>query len=168
MPISIPTDSLNKFFTIGSIVALIFLLNITVNNYTKIELNQIEAMAKAEELHNLCEDICPKVDHLKKRLNDYQIRSNGLKNKRNMTKIQSESLTKEIISIQKEIKEMKPLIDKGIITQIQLHRYTRTGILLEKLSNFWLYLSFLIGGTCSIFMFIGLIGWRKESNQKPI
>lgn len=165
MSISIPTDSLNKFIAIGSIVLMIALLNLCVENYTKAELSWIDTSAKAEELENVCEELCPQVDILSNRLKTYKSHLDEFKNNQNKTRAELEALSKEIEDINADIKELKLTIEKAKTVKIQLNVSTRKSELFYKIRSFWIAVGVIVFVLCTISSFWGFRGWYYDSKR---
>lgn len=75
--LTIPTDSLNKFLAIGSIISMVLLFDICLKNYEKAELAYISAYVKAEEFRTRYREYSSYVNRGIKIHND-AIRSNKI------------------------------------------------------------------------------------------
>lgn len=165
MSLAIPTDSLNKFLAIGSLVVLLTLLNLSISNYEKAELSRIETLKLVLEYKNSCTEFC---DETKKLYNDFktmETKYNELKNSKSIDSAAWLKVKKENERILKRKDELAPLMKKAKKLELD------TSIAIQKMNlyywmrNIWFSISIISLIVFSFTSYIGFKGWYKSEEK---
>ena len=153
--ISIPTDSLNKFLAIGSIISMVLLIDICLKNYEKAELAYIAAYVKGEDF--------------REKYNKYAAHVNsGIALHNEATKKHGHVTKDELNKVMDEMEKaslMNPEMDKLSLLVLELgHK----AALYERIKWIWIILTLAVSIICSITAFIGFKGWYLNEKKDTI
>lgn len=165
MSLTIPTDSLNKFLAIGSIVALLGLLNISLTNYEKAELSRIDAYKKTLELGNSCVDFCTETLKLKEEFDLIQSRYKEIMASEPADMKALNKLKEDNDKFLKRIKELDPLKKQGEKLIIEANVANQKMNLYYWMRNIWFGISLISFVVLSFISFIGFRGWYKAERS---
>lgn len=166
MSLTIPTDSLNKFLAIGSIVALLGLLNISLSNYEKAELSRIDAYKKALELGDACSDFCSETLKLTEEFELIEARYKEIKDSKPVNLKALKEFKEDNDKILKKIKELEPLKKQGEKLIIESNVANQKMNLYYWMRNIWFGISLFSFIVLSFISYIGFKGWyRSEKNS---
>lgn len=147
--VSLPTESLNKFLAIGSIVAMVLMIDLCLKNYEKAELIRINTITAMEQM--------------REKYNKYAKFTNSAINTHNESEINNTPLTSDEILKSKEnllkAAEMEPEIERLMAEGIKL---AHQNLLYERLKKIWLSMTFFVFLICSGAAFWGFRGWYLE------
>ncbi|MCO9051442.1 hypothetical protein [Acinetobacter sp. UC24323] len=153
--LTIPTDSLNKFLAIGSIVLMVFVMDVCLKNYEKAELAYISAFVKASEFQR---DYKKYAAHINKSIEIYK---NYEKNKNSISDVDK----KKILEETNKASAMNPQMDKSSMELLDLSYKSR---LYQRLKYIWIFITLISFIVCSFSAYIGFKGWylfEKNNNQ---
>lgn len=153
--LTIPTDSLNKFLAIGSIISMVLLFDICLKNYEKAELAYISAYVKAEEFRTRYREYSSYVNRGIKIHND-AIRSN---------KILSNSERQEILAEMNKASSLDKEMEKISLESLEL---AQKGVLYQRLKYIWIFITVTVLILCSFTAFIGFRNWYLIEKKNPI
>lgn len=151
----IPSDSPSKFVAIGSLILMIYTLNICITNYEKSEISIIELESKV----NTFEKAVKRYSEYNKNLSD---RSNLFNEAHeSYTPLKLEQLLKtldkfeQMNSVHKEIDNLK----------IEAKKASRLSNLQEKIKTFWFYMAGLCLSIGLVTSSLGFYYWIKSSHR---
>lgn len=144
--LTIPTDSLNKFLAIGSIISMVFLMDICLKNYEKAELAYISAFIKGSEFQEKYKKYS---SHVNKGIEAY---NNSVKNKVTLSKTEQEKVLAEM----DEASLMEPQMEKMSYEVLEV---SHNAMLYSRLKYIWIGITFLALVICLFAAFIGFRGW---------
>jgi hypothetical protein len=149
MSLTIPTDSLNKFLAIGSLVAMVYMTDVCLKNYEKAELARISAYINLIDFRDKYKDFA----ELTNKGIDIYNKANGVK--KNIPKDDFME-AKEALT---EAHNMLPDIDKLILKS---HELVKKAELYNQLKLTWFWLTFLVFSVCLFTTYLGFRGWYKS------
>lgn len=165
MPLPIPTDSLSKFLAVGSLVALLALLNLSISNYEKAELGRIETLKLVFEYKDLCDEFCDETKKLHSDFKTMEAKYSELKNSKSLDSAAWLEIKSENERIQNRREQLAPLIKKTDKLELD------TSIAIQKMNlyylmrNIWFGISILSLVVFSFTSYIGFKGWHKSETN---
>lgn len=144
--LTIPTDSLNKFLAIGSIISMVFLMDICLKNYEKAELAYISAFIKGSEFQEKYKKYS---SHVNKGIEAY---NNSVENKITLSKTEQEKVLAEM----DKASLMEPQMEKMSYEVLEV---SHKAMLYSRLKYIWIGITFLALVICLFAAFIGFRGW---------
>ncbi|MEN8381387.1 hypothetical protein [Acinetobacter radioresistens] len=150
--ITIPTESLNKFLAIGSIISIVVLMDICLKNYEKVEMSKISLLTKIKVIQSENDNSERAIEIIKKKISFLE--------KRNINKLETDiEINKEIDKIEQKLLPTKKLIWEAYELAEKVEVY-------NKLKFFWIILSILSTIVCLFTGYLGFYGWYLEEKRK--
>lgn len=150
----IPSDSPSKFVAIGSLILMLYTLNICIANYEKAEIAVIELESKVATYEKAVKRFSENSDVI---FNRAALFENAHKS---YTQLKLEELLKTLdkaeqrTNVHKEIDNLKIEVEKAV----------RLSELQSKIKNFWFYMATLCLSIGLVTSSLGFFYWFRSSN----
>ncbi len=153
--LTVPTDSINKFLAIGSLVSMVLLFDICLKNYEKAEIAYISAYVKAEEFRTQYTKYSSHVNE------GLRIHNNAIRNNKILSNLERE----EILTKMNKASSMDKEMEKISLESLEL---AQKGILYQRLKYIWIFITVIVFILCSFTAFIGFRNWYLSEKRHPI
>lgn len=157
---NIPTDNLNKCLAIGSLLIMVLLLNISLQNYERSKLSLIEVQANIDEYSYAVEKYGKDSDKLGKEFDDLKKSQVGKD-----TEDDIKAYLSSLLKLQQEhvkLNMREPEISK---LKIKTTKLLHTAELHTHIKNIWFIISLVCFSICIITSGFGFYKWYKSENS---